>query len=292
VTSANLAYRRARAGDEVCLLDFDFGAPTAAVPFDLPGATHGVESSGGLHGYLLGRTPEAARIDIWAATQNTALGPGRPAGSGQLVLLPGERGGGDFPANRQIGNRCTDLLLRLNAEFDLVMIDLSAGRGHATELVLDAISLPETSGIEVRWLIHHRWTRQHLLAAAELVYGRHGILAAGTARGLDEERLRGALRFLRVAVPDPESPPWALLPPAQAAWTRRCDEDLTRLASALDLGSGTTLGSVPYEPLLAWREQLVTEEDVLGSRIANLRTSVAFEEIAARLTDDTCWGPS
>ena len=30
VTSANLAYHRAMAGDDVCYLDFDFGSPTAA----------------------------------------------------------------------------------------------------------------------------------------------------------------------------------------------------------------------------------------------------------------------
>ncbi|WP_327290185.1 SCO2523 family variant P-loop protein [Streptomyces sp. NBC_01198] len=290
VTSANLAYRRALAGDDVCCLDFDFGSPTAAVPFDLPGAAQGVERSG-LHTYLLGRVGDAVRIDVWAETESPVLRQDRPVGAGQLVLLPGDRGGGDFVSNRDTTNRCADILLRLYSEFDVLMIDLSAGRSYATDLVLGAISLPELRGIDVRWLVHHRWTRQHLLAASGLVHGKHGILASGEARGLDGRRLRGALRFVRVAVPDPESPPWALLPAHRSSWMRARDQDLSRLASACELGDSVTLGSVPYDPVLAWREQLITDEDWLGSRIANRETAEAFADLAARLTDKTCWGP-
>lgn len=96
-------------------------------------------------------------------------------------------------------------------------------------------------------VLHHRWARQHLLPAAELVCGgSRGIPAGGVARGLDGERLRGALRLPRVAVPDPESPPWALLPTGQAAWTRDRIANFARVrpwadaarAAAVAAGSG------------------------------------------------------
>ncbi len=50
------------------------------------------------------------------------------------------------------------------------------------------------------------------------------------------------------------------------------------------------LGTVPLEPILQWREQLITEEDVLATQIANKETLEALEEIARRLTDDAYWG--
>lgn len=50
------------------------------------------------------------------------------------------------------------------------------------------------------------------------------------------------------------------------------------------------LGTVPLEPILLWREQLITEEDVFVTEIANKETLEALEEIARRLTDDLYWG--
>ena len=46
VTSANLAYHRALAGDDVCYLDFDFGSPTAAAVFDVSHARAALEDRG------------------------------------------------------------------------------------------------------------------------------------------------------------------------------------------------------------------------------------------------------
>ncbi|NJQ02362.1 SCO2523 family variant P-loop protein [Streptomyces zingiberis] len=288
VTSANLAYRRALAGDDVCYLDFDFGSPTAAAVFDVPGAVRGV-AEGGLHSHLQGRNTEPVRIDVWAETEHEVLRH-RPAGAGSLVLLPGDRSGGEFTVGREALRRCVDLFLRLNGEFDVVVVDLSAGRSYAIDLALEATSRPEMRSVPARWLVYHRWTRQHVIAAAGLVFGGRGIVAGGVARGHDEERLRGAIRFVRAAVPDPESPLWSQVPPAQSAWMRKCDQDLEVLAADLDIGYTRLLGSVPLEPVLQWREQLITDEDVLASRIANQETLQALEELAERLTGDEPWG--
>lgn len=285
VTSANLAFRRALAGDDVAYVDFDFGSPTAAAVFDVSGALVGVER-GGLHSYLRGKATEPARVDVWAATGHEDLRRHRPAGSGSLVLLPGDRGGGEFAVTKDVTARCADLLLRLNSEFDIVLVDLSAGRSYAMDMVLDVTSRPELRGVDARWLVYHRWTRQHVIAAAGLVFGDRGIVAGGAARGHDEDRLLAAIRFVRAAVPDPRTPPWSLLPDAQAAWMRGCDTDLHQLAAERGAGAGRVLGAVPLEPVLQWREQLITDGDVLSSRVANRETLRALQDLAAALTDD------
>ncbi|MDH6112364.1 hypothetical protein P3T36_003775 [Kitasatospora sp. MAP12-15] len=287
VTSANIAYRRSLLGDDVCYLDFDFGSPTSAAVFDVPDALRGVEQAG-LHSYLRGNVAEPKRVNVWAESDSVGLRH-RPPGSGQLVLVPGDRGGGEFVTGQDAVRRCAELFVRLEEEFDIILVDLSAGRSYAAEMVLEATARPELASSTGRWLVFHRWTRQHIIAASGLVYGDRGIMAAGAARGHDEEELRECVRFVRAAVPDPSSPMFAQLRPAQAAWLRACDQDLTRLASEYRLGPTRALGVVPLDPLLQWQEQLITDDDVLASKVANPETVEAFSALAAALTDAQAW---
>ncbi|GHG92253.1 SCO2523 family variant P-loop protein [Streptomyces lanatus] len=287
VTSANLAYHRAMAGDDVCYLDFDFGSPTAAAVFDVADARQQTEDRG-LHAYLIGEVSEPARIDVWSETEHQVL-RFPPPGSGRLVLMPGDVSGGEFAISGDNLRRCVDLLTTLYYEFDLVVVDLSAGRSYAVDMVLEATAQAEMREITARWLVFHRWTRQHVAAAASLVFGKRGILAGGADRGHDEEALRNSIRFVRAAVPDPESPLWSQVSPTQSAWMRKTDGDLKQLASTHGIGYSQVLGSVPLEPVLQWREQLITDEDVLDSQIANQETWQALSQLAGRLTDDKYW---
>ncbi|WP_432173423.1 SCO2523 family variant P-loop protein [Streptomyces sp. Tue6028] len=285
VTSANLAYQRALGGDDVCYLDFDFGSPTAVAVFDVPGAPRG----DGLHAYLTGHTGEPLRLDVWRLTEHAVLSH-KPNGAGRLVLLPGDGGGGEFATDQEVVQRCADLMLRLNSEFDLIIVDLSAGRSYAVDMALEVTARPEMRGVETRWLVFHRWTRQHVKAVHGLVFEEFGILEAGEERGHDRAALRDAVRFVRAAVPDPDSPLWSHVSPTQSAWMRACDETLRRLAAELGIGDSRVLGTVPLEPVLQWREQLITDADVVSTQIANKETLEAFTELARRLTDDTYWG--
>lgn len=287
VTSANLAYHRALAGDDVCYLDFDFGSPTASAVFDVADAREAAEDRG-LHSYLIGEVGEPERIDIWARTEHQVLRD-PPPGCGRLVLMPGDVSGGEFATTGDHVRLCVDLLMKLYYEFDLVVVDLSAGRSYAVDMVLEATAQPEMREITARWLVFHRWTRQHVAAAASLVFGERGIVAGGVDRGHEEEALRGAIRFVRAAVPDPESPLWSQVSPTQSAWMRKTDSDLKQLASNHGIGYSQVLGSIPLEPVLQWREQLITDEDVLDSQIANMETWRALSGLAARLTDDKYW---
>ncbi len=287
VTSANIAYRRALRGDDVCYLDFDFGSPTSAAVFDVPTALRGSEQPG-LHSYLRAEAAEPRRVDVWAETESTGLRP-RPPGAGQLVLLPGDRGGGEFVLGADTVGRCASLFLRLEEEFDIILVDLSAGRSYAAQMVLEATSMAELSMLTARWLVFHRWTRQHIIAAAGLVYGDRGIMATGASRGHEPSRLRESVRFVRAAVPDATSPMFSDLRPAQALWLSICDDELTRLAAEHRLGPTLTLGTVPLDPVLQWREQLITDDDVLSSQVANPETAQAFADLAVALTDDQRW---
>ncbi|MGH3865434.1 MAG: SCO2523 family variant P-loop protein [Pseudonocardiaceae bacterium] len=291
VTSSNIAYRRAVQGGDVCYLDFDFGSPTAGAIFNIPAALHGTRN-GGLHSYLHGELNDPEQLNVWSESERMALRD-QPSGAGRLVLFPGDAGGGEFPANpdanADIVQRCVRLLLQLEEEFELCLVDLSAGRSYAIQMVLAATAQPQLRPVTTRWLVFHRWTRQHIIAASSLVNDDQGILTTGVDLGHDRDALTDSIRFVRTAVVDPDSPELEGLRPEQVAWLREVNRDLHELARRYKLGRSLMLGSVPLDPVLQWREQLISDEDTYASQIANQETVDAFETLAKRLVDDAAW---
>jgi hypothetical protein len=288
VTSSNVAYRAALDGADCCYLDFDFGSPTSGAIFDLRAVTAGVGSGDGLHSFFLGNAGQPRRIDVWAESERDVL-RGRPAGAGRLVLLPGDRGGGEFLATPEMVERCVELFLRAADEFDLAVVDLSAGRSYATDIVLAATARPEVRELNARWLVFHRWTRQHIIAASGLVRAEHGLLDAGQRRGHDRTALQNAIRFVRTAVLNPAAQGQAGLRPEQLAWLDRCDRRLHELAGEMGVGRSVLLGEIPLDPVLQWQEQLLSNEDVLLHGTANQETVAAFELLAKKISDDDAW---
>jgi hypothetical protein len=288
VTTCNLAYRRALQGTDVCYLDFDFGSPTSGAIFNLPSAMYGTDR-GGMHSYLNeGSVSEPHRVEVWSESDRSSLS-GRPAGAGRLVLFPGDQGGGEFAATTFTIDRCRDLFLRLHEEFELCLIDLSAGRSHATTIALAALADPALRHLTARWLVFHRWTRQHVLAAAALVYEDRGILDTGERLGHDRQVLLDSIRFIRTAVVDPDSSELSGLRPTQLAWLRECNQALLDLARERRVGRTSILGVIPHDPLLQWREQLISDNDVWSRRVANAVTVEAFTELAKKLVDEAAW---
>jgi hypothetical protein len=287
VTSSNIVYRRSLQGHDVCYIDFDFGSPTAGAIFGVERAERGTKV-GGMHSYLQGKIAEPEPIDVWRDSDREGMRSGGAPGVGRLVLFPGDRGGGEFPPTRDIVQRCSKLLVRLQAEFDLCLIDLSAGRSHAAEMILRATALPELRSIETRWLVFHRWTRQHVIAAHGLVYD-DGLIQVGVEHGHDKDELTDSIRFVRTAVVDPESAELAGLKPTQVAWLHTCNSDLQELARGKGLGRTSVLASVPLDPLLQMREQLISDQDVWAKQIANAETIEAFDLIAQKLMDPKAW---
>jgi hypothetical protein len=288
VTSSNLAYRHALQGRDACYLDFDFGSPTSGAIFDLGDVQSGTIAGDGLHNYLTGAIPQPRTINVWAETQREAL-RNRPAGVGRLTLVPGDRGGGEFPSTPEIVDRCVELLVRLDTEYDLILVDLSAGRSYATEIVLDATARKELEGVEARWVVFHRWTRQHIVAAGGLVHGPKGILDAGEMHGHDRGELLEKIRFVRTAVLDPSAADQAGLRPEQLAWLDVCNKRLQDQAAANRVGRVNLLGVIPLDPVLQWQEQLLTNDDVWLHRTANEHTVNALEDLAKKILDVDAW---
>jgi hypothetical protein len=289
VTSSNLAYRYALKGADVCYLDFDFGSPTAGALFHIEEAQHGVAGDHGLHTYLQGGKGLPYSLNVWTQSESETLRH-EPPGAGRLVLFPGNQGGAEFPMSSEpVVKRCAELFLQLDEQFDLVLVDLSAGRSYAVETALAATALPMLDSVTKRWLVFHKWTRQHIIAAADLVTGPRGLLETGKLHNHAPGELRRAIRFVRTAVLDPNSPDLSGLRAAQVAWLQDAHTELSRLASKLGIGRTNVLGIVPHDPVLQWREQLISDDDVSLTSIANQATVDAFTDLALKLGDDDVW---
>lgn len=285
VTSCNVAYRLSLQGNDVVYLDFDFGSPTAGAIFEIAKMEGGTDR-GGLHSYVEGKIGDPHYVDIKTSSDRASL-RALHAKAGRLVFFPGDRGGAEFPSKPDKVYRCVELFRRLLQEFHVCVIDLSSGRSHALDMALKATARPELHSVAARWLVFHRWTRQHIMAANSLVFGDHGVLDAGAAAGHDRNALQDSIRFVRTAVPTLNAPHSADHA-AQAKWLRTCDNELKTLAMRNKLGHSATLGETPVEPVLQWREQVISDADV-ASKIANTATVDAFDELARNLTDKAVW---
>ncbi|MFD3506417.1 SCO2523 family variant P-loop protein [Nocardia sp. NPDC058666] len=295
VTSCNMAYRLAMGRNmKVAYLDFDFGSPTAGALFEVSSVEDGTGSGAGLHSYLEGRTSVPERVNVRTSTDREALRSQRSRGG--LTLFPGDRGGGEtVTATPAVVVRCVDLLKELDTQFPVVIVDLSSGRSAAMKIALEATSPANMIQNKVRWLVFHRWTRQHVMAAHSLVWGADGIVQSGVAaitKGrpwYTETELESRIRYVRTAVPSLADAATASGGP-QAAWVQRQDDALRSLAARKRLGAGRVLGETPVDPLLQWREQIILDADV-NAGIANPPTAEAFEDLARALIDEDTWVP-
>lgn len=287
VTTCNIAYRSALQGRDACYLDFDFGSPTAGAIFGIPAALRGVKRDG-LHTFLRGDCVWPVEIDVWDLAERPAL-RGRPDGAGALTLLPGDEGGSEFAPGAEVVKRCVRLFSRLEEEYALTFVDLSAGRSHALEVVLAATAQSALKKATTRWLVYHRWTQQHIIAAHGLVHGAKGLINAGKDNGHDPKRLREAIRFVRTAVVNPDSDASEGLRAEQTSWLREINQGLHQQADRLQVGNTSALGQVPLDPVLQWREQILSDLDTMRSMIANQATVDAFELLAKSLYEEDAW---
>ncbi|MFD4433152.1 SCO2523 family variant P-loop protein [Nocardia sp. NPDC058497] len=286
VTSCNIAYRLYLRGMDVAYVDFDFGSPTAGALFEIGHAERGIAEGHGLHSYLLGDIGEPRRLTVGRETDRPQLRRDAP-GARQLVLLPGDAGGGEFGCDDAMIERGTTLLADLLTVFDVVIVDLSAGRSVALEIALRATASRMLRHRAHRWLVFHRWTRQHVLAAGGLIHGPHGLLNAAAHWDHNPDELLASTRCVRTAVAASDRTRTTDHPP-QAAWLKEQANALRELAIANGIGAAMVLGQTPIEPMLQWREQLILDADV-NARLANPATVEAYTDLARRLTDSATW---
>jgi len=119
---------------------------------------------------------------------------------------------------------------------------------------------------------------------------REALLAKPDGGSPEEwDRFAQDIRFIRTAIVDPNASDLAGLRPPQLAWLREANRELQKLAAELKVGRSTLLGTVPLDPVLQWREQLITDSDVWARHIANQATVEAFEMIAKSIVDEQAW---
>lgn len=287
VTSCNLAYRLSLLGNDVAYLDFDFGSPTAGAIFEISSLERGA-AEGGLHSYILGRATEPMRVDIRAVTERPDM-KARPPGSGKLTLYPGDAGGAEFALTTPHIKRAIALFKKVEAEFDVCIVDLSAGRSSALDMSLQAISpsVRPPDADPVRWLLFHRWTTQHVIAASGLLFEPNGIISCATDSGFTKENFTLLVRTIRTAVPD-STAFGSTSAPEQEAWLQESNRILKDLAKSHGLGQGLLAGETPLEPMLLWREQVIMDLDV-KRKLAKQATTEAFDKLAYKVIDDFAW---
>jgi CobQ/CobB/MinD/ParA family nucleotide binding protein len=287
VTSCNLAYRLSLRGRDVAYLDFDFGSPTAGAIFEIPKLERGTQD-GGLHSYILGGATEPYRVDIRKVTERASLQE-RPPGSGKLTLFPGDVGGAEFHLTDDHIKAAMKLFHDVEREFDVCIVDLSAGRSSALDMSLNAISprLRKNDKGQIRWLLFHRWTTQHVVAAGGLLFGENGIVPYAIDAGFKREEFMRLMRTVRTAVPD-ASAFGEQTTAEQTRWVVKSDDHLKALAKSRGLGQDLLAGTTPLEPMLLWREQVIMDLDV-NRRLAKQATTVAFDKLATMVDKDEAW---
>ncbi|MEY9934455.1 hypothetical protein ABH926_009123 [Catenulispora sp. GP43] len=287
VTSCNLAYRISLMGRDVAYLDFDFGSPNAGAIFEIPSLERG-SRDGGLHSSILGRTSQPARAEIRGVTERTELTE-RPPGSGKLTLFPGDLGGAEFHVTSDHIDRVVQLFRKVEQEFDVCVVDLSAGRSAALDMSLHAVSPANRSkkADPVRLLLFHRWTTQHVIAASGLLFEDNGIISCAVDAGFGKSEFLRLVRTVRTAVPN-SSAFGGESTPEQERWVVRSDDTLKALAKSRGLGQDMLLGTTPLEPMLLWREQILTDADV-RRRLAKAETPRSFDNLAIKVIDDHAW---
>jgi hypothetical protein len=260
-TAANVAYRLAMRNRSVCCVDLDLESPTFGAVAGLRGIEQGAKI--GIHDFLLHvdgpvapRPPDLALdtlVDIWQNNNLPRPGVGR---AGRLRLLPGsrERLGLRLGPIKQQGTILSQIIARLRDDYDHVLLDVRSGASSTVEAVLAAED--ELKGIH--WLIFFRWTPQHLAGASDLC-GRLSDAGAD-------------LSLVRTAFSDPAE---------LDSWFR--DQNRTLTERARDSLSGLEIiTSIPVEPMLQWKECIITDDDIRDG-VAVSAIVDSYEELASRL---------
>jgi hypothetical protein len=100
--------------------------------------------------------------------------------------------------------------------------------------------------------------------------------------------MRDSMRFVRTAVLEPDSLLLDQISPT-SPHGYVSNHGLVEWASRYGLGFSCLFGQTPLDPVLQWREQLISDGDVWTTHIAKAATVEAFDELARRLTDDAAW---
>lgn len=265
VSMANVAYRLARRGYPTCCVDLDLASPTFGSVLGLPGyATGDVETDvdrPSVH-HLIARPEIATKApqglrNVW---ESDDLRGDISKSRGAFCLLPGNIGVGDRFGATELPEPLSDIFWSLSkAGFVFIFADLRSGISN----VVKAFADPKLGEMLTAWLVFHRWTRQHLHGAQELV--------EGLTRSTDAKILRvGTAHVDPNSAGETPNKTWLM---AQHKSMSRQEAEIAALGSA-------RIGSVPHEPMLQWVERIVMDQDVKDG-VARQETVDAYDDLAS-----------
>lgn len=266
VTMANIGFRLAENGHSVCLVDLDLGSPTMMAALgqstNMVGAS---DDSPGVHKYLSGQAT-FSRDHIIDLRREFNL-------QTDFHVVPGTLSGGDSVFTRDtLLEPLTKLLTTLDKQYEYVICDLRSGISN----VFHALALlPNVGGPSCGWLLFYRSTPQHIEGLKDLI----GPLGRSLERHTDEPLGVG---LIRTASSDPDM----YQDQSLRSFARERMTELSREEVAITRTSPypSLLGVVPFEPILQWREGILTEQWP-AARVVNHRTLESYRSIAGRVRE-------
>ena len=271
VTLANVAFRLALKGYDICCVDLDLTSPTLGSVLGIAKLETGVEKEGSQVAPrsifdILNRGNDAqkvinmcdtALVDVWGASGELQVS--KPIANPIFRLLPGFKNINDDVLEL---SRLPLLLEALSDRYHVVILDVRSGNSK----VADALASPECDPYIDSWLLHFRWTRQHLAGVANYV------------SSFQKTHGRFDDRVLLISTAYPQMSPQSsdALRRELHAYNDQLEARLQDLCGRL---GHDILGKVPFEDLLLWKETVITDK-MVERRIARAETSESFGAIA------------
>lgn len=274
VALANTAFHLARPsaqrpfGSSVVCVDIDLASPTMGAVFGLPGAELGAER--GVHDLISvgidaswrvsGDQVSTLLLDLWAAP---GLSPFMPGADTQLRLLPGRMGGTDITiTNDDQLQHLGRALEVLKQTFDFVFVDVRSGLSE----IGARFAFGGLRPLVDQWVVLHRWTRQHLHGAKDLV------------EKIGQKWEPDSIWRVITAKTEPTA-----IAPEYRDWVTLRDTELHRLQTDLLRAYGReAVAVIPDELILRWQECVITP-DLVRAGMASPRTLDSFLALAERI---------
>jgi hypothetical protein len=287
VTMANVAYALALRGKDVCLIDLDLASPTMGSVLEIPelqtGVTKAYDSGNPLsvtdvlEGVLdrdrdrEAEEIEGALVNVWRRSE--CFNGEQPARAGSFFFLPGRRWQGDKFDAHDMAPILDQILGVIARKYDIIICDLRSGLSEPFQAFFDG----RLSKRLAAFVFHYRWTPQQLNGLSEM-------LSPEVMSRISTDRVR----FVRTAVMDADSyEAFSSFGKWVGDSSRKLEARLSELNTPIDISDQELLlGQVPIEPVLQWRETIITPR-LVGDGIAQRATVDAFESIAAAMIELT-----
>jgi hypothetical protein len=258
--AANVAYQAANAGRSVCLVDLDLDSATMGAVLGLSeravGGKLGIQSLLATDGL-----PQVSIDRLLLDLRNVRFVDDlvfTGANPGAFYLVPGNAEQKELVSEAEMGPILADALSWLATTFDIVIVDVRAGKSAALRAILDAAASLD----HFTWLLFYRWTHQHLSAARDMVE-----TLSQWAQAYEQPRPVVPVSTARIARVDVNGDPW---------FEHQYDALQLREDREIAQRLGRPAESIPFDRVFQWKEQILCGPRHQGGQA----TVAAFRDLA------------